>query len=191
MLRGAWILERILGTPQTPPADCCADSHCDSGRKATTVRERTEVHRRNPPCSGCHAVMDPLGFALENFDTVGQFRTIDPQSRMLIDTAATLPDGTHMAGPEDLHKALAARGPQLAQAITEKLMTYAVGRPMEFGDMPSVRGIVRGAAADNYKFESHCSGCDRQRCVPQARAGRTVACDADDAGEQSNFRTIV
>jgi hypothetical protein len=154
VLRGAWILERILGTPQTPPPAAVPTLIATVAGKPTTVRERTEVHRRNPPCSGCHAVMDPLGFALENFDTVGQFRTIDPQSRALIDTAATLPDGTHMAGPEDLHKALAARGPQLVQAITERLMTYAVGRPMEFGDMPSVRAIAHGAAAQNYKFES-------------------------------------
>jgi hypothetical protein len=154
VLRGAWILERILGTPQTPPPTAVPTLIATVAGKATTVRERTEVHRRNPPCSGCHAVMDPLGFALENFDTLGQFRTIDPQSRMLIDTAATLPDGTRLAGPEDLHKALAARGPQLVQAITEKLMTYAVGRPMEFGDMPTVRKIVRDAATQNYRFES-------------------------------------
>ena len=83
--------------------------------------------------------MDPLGFALENFDTVGQFRTIDPQSHTPIDTAAVLPDGTAMAGPEDLHKALAARGTQFVQTITEKLMTYAVGRPIDYDDMPAVR----------------------------------------------------
>jgi hypothetical protein len=97
--------------------------------------------------------MDPLGFALENFDTVGQFHSVDPQSRQPIDTAAVLPDGTKLAGPEDLHKALAARGDQLAQVITEKLMTYAVGRPVDFRDMPTVRRIVRSAAADNYHFE--------------------------------------
>jgi hypothetical protein len=98
--------------------------------------------------------MDPLGFALENFDTVGQFRTIDPQSHQAIDTDATMPDGTHMTGPADLHKALAARGPQFAQAITEKLMTYAVGRPMEYSDMPAVRNIAHEAASDNFRFES-------------------------------------
>src|SRR5665213_3682870 len=154
VLRGAWILERILGTPQTPPPTAVPTLIATVAGKATTVRERTEVHRRNPPCSGCHAVMDPLGFALENFDTLGQFRTIDPQSHMLIDTAATLPDGTRLAGPEDLHKALAARCPQLVQAITEKLMTYAVGRPMVFSDMPTVRNIAHEAATQNYRFES-------------------------------------
>jgi hypothetical protein len=154
VLRGAWIMERILGTPQTNPPPNVPTLTASAPNKPTTVRERTEMHRRNPPCSGCHAVMDPLGFALENFDTVGQFRSIDPQTHTVIDTSATMPDGTHMAGPEDLHKALAARGPQLAQTITEKLMTYAVGRPVDYHDMPSVRAIVRDAAKDNYRFES-------------------------------------
>jgi hypothetical protein len=154
VLRGAWIMERILGTPQTNPPPNVPTLTASAPNKPTTVRERTEMHRRNPPCSGCHAVMDPLGFALENFDTVGQFRTIDPQTHTLIDTSATMPDGTHMSGPEDLHKALAARGPQLAQTITEKLMTYAIGRPMDYYDMPSVRSIVRDAANDNYRFEA-------------------------------------
>jgi hypothetical protein len=97
--------------------------------------------------------MDPLGFALENFDTVGAFHEVDPQSRQPIDTAATMPDGTELSGPEDLHKALAARGDQLAQIITEKLMEYAIGRPLDFRDMPSVRHIVHGAAANQYRFE--------------------------------------
>jgi len=154
VLRGAWIMERILGTPQTNPPPNVPTLTAFVPGKPLTVRERTEVHRRNPPCSGCHAVMDPLGFALENFNTVGEFRTVDPQTHTLIDTAATMPDGTHMTGPADLHKALAARGPQLAQTITEKLMTYAVGRPMDFYDMPTVRQITRAAAKDNYRFES-------------------------------------
>jgi hypothetical protein len=154
VLRGAWIMERILGTPQANPPLGVPTLIATVAGKPTTVRERVEVHRRNPPCSGCHAVMDPLGFALENFDTVGQFRTVDPQSHQAIDTDATMPDGTHMTGPADLHKALAARGPQFAQAITEKLMTYAVGRPMEYSDMPAVRNIAHEAASDNFRFES-------------------------------------
>jgi hypothetical protein len=154
VLRGAWILERILGTPPATPPPNVPDLNKSAADRPTTVRERTEIHRRNPACAACHAVMDPLGFALENFDTVGEFRVIDPATRKPIDTAATLPDGTQIKGPEDLHKALAARGGQLAQTITEKLMTYAVGRPVEFRDMPAVRRIVRSAAANNYRFES-------------------------------------
>jgi hypothetical protein len=154
VLRGAWIMERILGTPQATPPPNVPTLTAFVASKPTTVRERTEMHRRNPPCSGCHSVMDPLGFALENFDTVGEFRAIDPQTHTLIDTAATMPDGTRMAGPADLHQALAARGEQLVQTITEKLMTYAIGRPMIYSDMPAVRSIAREAAADNNRFEA-------------------------------------
>jgi mono/diheme cytochrome c family protein len=154
VLRGAWILERILGTPAANPPNNVPDLNASAGAKPTTVRERTEIHRRNPACASCHAVMDPLGFALENFDTVGQFRAIDPQTRTAIDTAATMPDGTHLKGPEDLHQALASRGPMMVQAITEKLMSYAVGRHIDHADMPTVRRIARESAADNYKFES-------------------------------------
>jgi hypothetical protein len=154
VLRGVWILERILGTPPANPPPNVPDlNSANTGGRPTTVREKTEIHRRNPQCASCHAVMDPLGFALENFDTVGQFHTVDTQSRQPIDTAATMPDGTKLNGPEDLHKALAARGDQLAQVITEKLMTYAVGRHIDFRDMPTVRRIVRAAAANNYRFE--------------------------------------
>jgi hypothetical protein len=154
VLRGAWIMERILGTPQTNPPPNVPVLTAFVASKPTTVRERTETHRRNPPCSGCHSIMDPLGFALENFDTVGEFRAVDPQTHTLIDTAAVLPDGTRMAGPADLHRALAARGQQLVQTITEKLMTYSIGRPMVYSDMPSVRSIAHAAAADNNRFEA-------------------------------------
>jgi len=154
VLRGAWIMERILGTPPATPPPNVPDLNKSGGAKPTTVREKTEIHRRNPACAACHAVMDPLGFALENFDTVGEFRTVDAQSRQPIDTAAVMPDGTHLAGPEDLHKALAAHGQQLVQTITEKLMAYAVGRSLDYRDMPSVRRIVRSAAADNDRFEA-------------------------------------
>jgi mono/diheme cytochrome c family protein len=153
VLRGAWILERILGTPPALPPPNVEQLPATAGGRAATVRERTEVHRQAAACASCHAVMDPLGFALENFDTVGQFHLVDPQSRQPIDTAAVMPDGTRLSGPEDLHKALAARGDQLAQIITEKLMTYAVGRHIDYRDMPAVRSIVRSAAANNYRFE--------------------------------------
>jgi hypothetical protein len=154
VLRGAWILERILGTPSANPPNNVPDlNEAATNGRATTVREKTEIHRRNPACASCHAVMDPLGFALENFDTVGQFRAVDPQSRQPIDTAAVMPDGTKLNGPEDLHKAIAARGDQLAQIMTEKLMTYAVGRHIDYRDMPAVRKIVKGAAPNKYRFE--------------------------------------
>jgi hypothetical protein len=154
VLRGAWIMERILGTPPaTPPPNVPDLAEAVKGKPAT-VREQTEIHRANPACASCHAVMDPLGFALENFDTVGAFRTIDPQSRQPIDSTGTMPDGTPMHGPSDLQKALAARSDQFAQILTEKLMTYAVGRHVDHNDMPSVRAIVRKAKGEGLTFES-------------------------------------
>ncbi|MGZ6017074.1 MAG: DUF1592 domain-containing protein [Phenylobacterium sp.] len=154
VLRGAWILDRVLGTPpNNPPPGVPALSETKAD-KPTTVRGLVELHRRNPTCAMCHAVMDPLGFSLENFDTVGQFHTIDPQSRQPIDTAAVMPDGTKMAGPEDLAKVLASHGDQFAGTITQRLMTYAAGRPIDWRDMPTVRRITRDASAKNYTFES-------------------------------------
>ncbi len=154
VLRGAWILERILGTPPAIPPPNVPDLNDAVKGKAVTVREQTEIHRRNPACASCHAVMDPLGFALENFDTVGAYRTIDPQSRLPIDSVATMPDGQQLNGPADLHKALAARSDQFAQIITEKLLTYAVGRHIDHHDMPAVRDIVRKAKVEGLTFES-------------------------------------
>jgi hypothetical protein len=153
VLRGAYILERLLGTPPAQPPPNVEQLPANVGGRPATVRERTEIHRQNPACASCHAVMDPLGFALENFDTVGQFHAVDPQSRQPIDTAAVMPDGTKLDGPEDLQKALAARGDQLAQVITEKLMIYAVGRHLDFRDMPTVRRIVRATRASDFRFE--------------------------------------
>ena len=154
VLRGAWILERILGTPPAVPPPNVPDLGEAVKGKPATVREQTEIHRRNPACASCHAVMDPLGFALENFDTVGAYRKIDPQSRQVIDSKATMPDGQTLAGPADLHKALAVRGDQFAGIITEKLMTYAVGRHIDHNDMPTVRAVVREAKSDGLSFES-------------------------------------
>jgi hypothetical protein len=147
-------MERILGTPKpTPPPNVPDLSEAVKDRPAT-VREQTEMHRRNKTCASCHRVMDPLGFPLENFDTVGAYRKIDPQSRLVIDAAGTMPDGQALSGPDDLHKALAAHSDQFSQIITEKLMTYAVGRLVDHDDMPAVRGIVRKASAEGLTFES-------------------------------------
>ena len=154
VLRGAWIMERILGTPTaTPPASVPALGDAVKDKPAT-VREQVEVHRRNAACAACHAIMDPLGFALEDFDTVGAYRTIDPQTRLAIDATGNMPDGEKLAGPADLHKALAARSDQFAQIITERLMTYGIGRHVGAEDMPTARAIVRKAASDGLSFES-------------------------------------
>src|SRR5205814_672135 len=155
VIRGQWILDRLLASPPAPPppnVPTLAENR--AGQKAQTVRERIEQHRSNPTCMGCHGVMDPLGFALENFDTVGQFHTKDAQTLTPIDTSGVLPDGTAIKGPDDLRRALAARPDQFVQALTENLLTYALGRSIDYPDMPAVRKIVRASAADDYRFES-------------------------------------
>src|SRR5262245_56263244 len=152
--RGAWILERILGTPPSPPPPNVPTLPENRGGQAKTVRERMEQHRSNPTCMSCHGVMDPLGLALENFNTVGQFRTIDPETFSQLDTSGTLPDGTAIQGPDDLRRALAAKPDQFVQAFTENLLSFALGRSLDYNDMPAVRSLVRQAAKDDYRFES-------------------------------------
>ncbi len=156
VLRGAWILDRLLGTPSPePPLDVPSLPENRRGQPAKTLRARLEQHREKATCFACHGVMDPLGLALENFNAVGQFRANDPDTLTLIDTMGQLPDGTTIKGPEDLRRALVDRPDhQFVQAFTENLMTYALGRSLDYRDMPTVRRIVRQAAADNYRFKS-------------------------------------
>jgi hypothetical protein len=155
VLRGAWILDRILGTPPaTPPPNVNTLPENVRGKPPQTMREKMALHSVNPSCNACHSVMDPLGFALESFDTVGQFRTRDPATRKVMDTSGVMPDGTQLKGPDDLRQALASRHDQFVQTFTEKLMTYALGRSVDYRDMPSVRHIVRGAAQHQYRFSS-------------------------------------
>ncbi len=111
--------------------------------------------------------MDPLGFALENFDAVGQYREMDRYTRDLLDTAGKLPDGTLVKGPDDLRNALLAKPEQFVQTLTEKLMTYGLGRPVEYSDMPTVREIVRELPADNYRFSALITAHRDERCVPE------------------------
>jgi hypothetical protein len=162
VLRGAWILERITGTPPAaPPPGVEALKENQAGARLQTVRERLELHRAKPSCNACHGVMDPLGFALENFDAMGTYRKIDREAGTGIDSTAVMPDGRKMNGPEDLRKALTAKPDQFVQALTEKLMTFALGRVVEYQDMPRIREIVRDAGAHDYKFSSLITGIVR------------------------------
>jgi hypothetical protein len=155
VLRGAWILENILGTPPAaPPPDVEGFKENKEGEKALSVREIMEQHRSNPSCNACHGIMDPLGFALENFDAIGEWRWQDRWAGTPIDASGQLSDGTAVSGPEDLRKALMRRPEQFVQTLTEKLMTYGLGRSVEYFDMPAIRTIVRDAARDNYRFSS-------------------------------------
>lgn len=155
VLRGSYILENILGTPPSPPPPNVPPfKENKEGEKAKTVRAILEEHRANPTCNACHGVMDPLGFALENFDAIGTYRTMDRFTRTNIDTGGKLVDGTALTGPSDLRAALLKRQSQFVQTFTEKLMTYALGRGVEYYDMPNVRKIVRDAARDDHRFSS-------------------------------------
>lgn len=156
VLRGAFILKHIQGVPPAnPPANVPALNDKDIGTtKARTVRELIAAHRASPTCSACHAVMDPLGFALENFDATGAWRDKDRFAGESIDSAGVLPDGTAIKGPDDLRTALLRRPEQFAQTFVEGLLTYSMGRTREFYDMPTVRRMVRETAAKDYKFSA-------------------------------------
>jgi mono/diheme cytochrome c family protein len=156
VLRGAFVLKHIQGVPPaTPPADVPTLDETDVGTtRALTVREMIAKHRANPTCSSCHAVMDPLGLALENFDATGRWRDRDRYAGAAIDASGVLPDGTMVNGPDDLRAALLRRPEQFVQTFTEGLLTYATGRKLEHYDMPTVRRIVRGAAGVQYRFSA-------------------------------------
>jgi hypothetical protein len=155
VLRGAWVLEKILGThpPQPPPGVEGLVENVD-GELARTVRERLQAHRSSPSCNGCHGILDPLGYALENFDAVGRWRDKDREAGTAIDSSGVLADGTPVDGPVALRQALVGRPEQFVQTLTERLMTYALGRSLDYRDMPTVRRIVREAAAENYRFSA-------------------------------------
>jgi hypothetical protein len=158
VLRGAFVLKHIQGVPPAmPPSDLTIptlDEKDVGTTKALTVREMIARHRANPVCASCHSVMDPLGLALENFDATGMWRDRDRYAGAAIDASGVLPDGTPITGPDDLRTALLRRPEQFAQTFTEGLLTYATGRKLEYYDMPTVRRIVRGAAASEYRFSA-------------------------------------
>jgi uncharacterized protein DUF1592/uncharacterized protein DUF1588/uncharacterized protein DUF1585/uncharacterized protein DUF1595/uncharacterized protein DUF1587 len=156
VLRGAFILEHISGTPPTaPPPDVEAFPEAEIGTaKARTVRDIIAQHRENPVCFSCHGVMDPLGFALENFDAVGVWRERDRYNGTVIDAAAELPDGTPVTGPDDLRKALLRQPEMFVQTFAEGLLMYALGRAVDYRDMPAVRKVVHEAERDDYRFSS-------------------------------------
>ena len=150
--RGKWILTNLLGTPPPPPPpNVPALKENSEGGKPMSVRQRMEQHRAAPACSSCHAIMDPLGFALENFDAVGKWRA-KGEDGIRIDASGTLLDGTRIDGPASLREALLARPDQFTSTLAEKLLTYALGRGLDYNDAPAVRKIAGQAAAGNYKF---------------------------------------
>ena len=154
VLRGKWILENLLSAPPPPPPpDIPALDETSSDGEALSMRDAMERHRANPACASCHAQMDPLGFALENFDAVGRWRTRS-ESNELIDSSGVLPDGTSFAGPAGLRQALLRAPDRFVTTVAEKLLVYALGRNVEHYDQPAVRAIVREAAQNDYRFSS-------------------------------------
>ena len=157
VVRGKWLLETLLGAPPPPPPPDVTplqENREGEGAAATTVRERLEQHRKSPGCASCHARIDPLGFALENFDAIGRWRTEDGESGADIDASGVLPDGTRFSGPAEFRTALLSKKMEFVTNLTEKLLTYALGRGTEYYDAPVVREIVRSASAADYQWSS-------------------------------------
>jgi hypothetical protein len=153
VFRGKWLLENILGAPPPPPPpDVPALQENAGGRAVLSMRERMEQHRSNPTCATCHKVMDPLGFALENFDAIGRWRSEEAGRR--IDPSGVLADGAKVDGPASLRNALVARREEFVFTVANKLLTYATGRGAEYYDAPALRTIVRDAAEDDYRWSS-------------------------------------
>jgi hypothetical protein len=149
--RGKWILENLLGTPPPPPPPDVPPLEATKGTKKLTLREAMEVHRANPTCAGCHARMDPIGFALENYNAVGKWR--DKEDGSAIDASGKLPDGTVFNGPAGLKKLLlTSRKEDFITTVAEKLLTYALGRGVEYYDQPVLRGILRDSERSGYKM---------------------------------------
>ena len=155
VLRGAWVLDKLQGTPPTPPPpDTATDLSQKAGEQPKTVRARLELHRDKASCRMCHGVIDPTGLPLENFDAIGAWRTVDAQAKAPIDASTVLPNGAAINGVAELRAQLVARPATFVTAVTERLMMYAINRKLEHFDMPQVRSIVRTAAKDHYTLSS-------------------------------------
>src|SRR6185436_3706226 len=186
VLRGAWILDKLMGTPPTPPPPG-VETNLDTpeGEQPKTVRERLERHRKDPTCKACHGVIDPYGLALENFTVIGAWRDYDQDAKAPIDARSELSGARPVDGPVALREALLARDDQFVQALTEKLMMYATGRELEYYDMPQVRAIVRDAKRQDYRFSALVAGIvqsDAFRMQAVQGAGVTVSVPAGERG---------
>jgi hypothetical protein len=150
--RGKWVLDNILGAPPPPPPPNVPQLKEKSEGGKGTMRQQMEEHRKNPACVGCHARMDPIGFALENFDAIGKWRANDDGAP--IDASGVLPDGSKFQGPAELRKTLLNRPELMVNAVSDKLLMYALGRTLDYYDAPAVRKILRETAPGNYRWSS-------------------------------------
>jgi hypothetical protein len=148
------------------------DDQNQASKEPASVREKMEMHRTNPVCASCHKIMDPIGFSLENFDLIGRWRTVDGKSP--INAAGQLVDGTPLNGPDTLRAALLSRFDVFARTLSEKLLTYGLGRALRPGDMPAVRGIAREASKDDYRFSSIILGIVNSEPFQMRRKAATI-----------------
>jgi hypothetical protein len=169
VIRGKWVLDNLLGIPPPPPPAAVPDLKENTViGKHLTVRERLAEHRNNPACSGCHQLMDPVGFALENYDSVGAWRNMEEGKP--IDASGGLPDGRSFQGVAGLRQALVSRPEIFAGVVVEKLLTYALGRGVEHYDAPAVRQVLRRAREDNYRLSSLIVGVVRSTSFQMRRS---------------------
>jgi len=155
VIRGAWIMENLLGTPPPPPppgVETNLEETAAVGQAPTTLRQRLEQHRADPSCAACHNMMDPIGFALENFDAIGKYREVANGSP--VNTEAVFWDGTDFMGPDGLYNILMSRSDLFVDNFIEKLMTYALGRKVEYFDMPAVRQVSSKAENEEFRFSA-------------------------------------
>jgi len=178
--RGKWILTNLLGVPpQPPPPNVPPLQDTTADGRVLTLRERMERHRASPTCAGCHRLMDPIGFALENFDGIGRWR--DQEEGLKVDASGTLFTGAAVDGVTALRREIAKRPEVFVGVITEKMLTYALGRGLGYYDMPAVRKIVDDARSSNYRFSSIVLGVARsvpfqmKEMAPPAAGGKNTA----------------
>jgi hypothetical protein len=184
VLRGKWVMDVLLGTPPPPPppdVPALDDSvKANEGGKMLSTRQRMEQHRKNPTCNACHRFIDPLGLALDNFDVTGAWRIKD--NEVAVDSVGDLYDGTKMDGPAGLRDALMTHQDMVLRSFTENLLTYALGRRVEYADMPTVRSIVNTAARNGNRFSSFALGVVNSAAFrmakPDAPAPKAVNADA-------------
>jgi mono/diheme cytochrome c family protein len=187
--RGKWVMEVLLGSPPPPPppnVPALDETKGIAGGKMLTTRERMEEHRKNPACTSCHRVIDPLGLALENFDATGAWRIKD--NEVPVDSVGDLYDGTKMDGPRGLQQALIKHSDVFLLSFTENLMTYALGRRIEYSDMPAIRAIVRDAAKNNNRMSSFILGVANSAAFRMARApeSKQLTTDAGTAPKSNS-----
>ncbi|HVQ16878.1 MAG TPA: DUF1588 domain-containing protein, partial [Vicinamibacterales bacterium] len=185
VLRGAWVMGKLMGTPPTPPPpDVDTDLSTPKGELPKTLRARLESHRAKPGCRQCHDVIDPIGLALENFDAIGRWRDSDEEAHAPIDAKTVLPNGAPVDGPGELRQALFGGRDLFVRALTEKLTMYALGRQLEYYDMPQARAVVRAAVAQDYRLSAIISGivtsdAFRMQALPPAATSTLTAVKKD------------